>query len=122
MIFLKEVWIKIGKVKVKAKVRKNFLEKAIGLMFKRKLEKNEVMLFIFKKECFPSFWTFGMLFPIDMIWLDEKMRVIDIEENLKPFRFWKFYKPKKASKYVLEVSSGFVKENKIKTGDKFVLD
>lgn len=119
---MKEIWIKIGGAKVKAKVRKNFLEKAIGLMFKRKLGKNEGMLFVFEKECFPSFWTFGMLFPIDIIWLDEKMRVVYIEENLKPFRFWKFYKPKRASRYVLEVNSDFVKENKIKTGDKFVLD
>ncbi|MEM7818988.1 MAG: DUF192 domain-containing protein [Candidatus Aenigmatarchaeota archaeon] len=119
---MREVFLKFHKKRIKAKVRKNFLEKAIGLMFKRKLKKNEGMLFVFEKECFPSFWTFGMLFPIDIIWFDKEMKVVDLSENLKPFRFWKFYTPKKASKFVLEVNSGFIKENRIKVGDKFVLE
>jgi uncharacterized membrane protein (UPF0127 family) len=118
---LKEAWLKIGKRNIKVEIRKNFLEKAIGLMFRKKLEKNEGMLFVFDKECFASFWTFGMLFSIDIVWMNEKMEVVDIKENLKPFKFWKFYKPRKASKYALEVNSGFVKENKIKIGDKFTL-
>ncbi|MEM5834617.1 MAG: DUF192 domain-containing protein [Candidatus Aenigmatarchaeota archaeon] len=119
---MREFIVKFHKKRIKVKVRKNFLERSVGLMFKRKLKENEGMLFVFEKECFPSFWTFGMFFPIDIIWLDEEMKVVDLSECLKPFRVWKFYRPRRASKFVLEVNSGFVKKNGIKLGDKFVLE
>jgi len=111
---MKTINIKIGKRTIKAKVADNFLRRAKGLMFKKNIEENEGMIFVFKKESSPKFWMLGMRFPIDMIWIDGKKKIVDITVNADPsLNPRKTYKPKKACKYVLETKANFSKNMKI---------
>lgn len=52
-----------------------------------------------------------VFFPIDVFWLDKKMKVIDFKLNVKPFTFG--HSPKAAAKYILETRAGELKELKL---------
>ena len=93
------------------KLCSTFLQNLQGLMFAKKLKKNEGILLDCREESVLH-TAIHMLFvfqAIDAIWLDEKMRVVDIKRGLKPFTL--FHKPKAKARYVLEVAeSGQFKE------------
>ena len=74
-------------------------------MFK---SKPEPMLFVFDEPKRQSFHTWFMRFPIDFVFMDENKKVIEVRENVRP---WRFVKPCTPAKYVLELPSGTAKKN-----------
>jgi len=102
-------------------VVKSKWKKAKGLMFRKPLPEKSGMLFVFDEGSQPGFWMLGMHFPIDMIFLDQNMRVVDVKNNVQPMKTtpksWKVYSSEKPTKYVLETNAGFVEKNKIKKGE-----
>ncbi len=61
-----------------------------------------------KKE-YSSIHMLFMRFPIDVLWLDSQMKVVDIARNIPPAHpfkpgTWKTYRPRKDAKYVLEIA------------------
>ncbi|MFH1133513.1 MAG: DUF192 domain-containing protein [Nanoarchaeota archaeon] len=88
--------------------------KALGLMFHRKL-KDEAFLFLFKGKQRVSLHMLFVFFPIDVLFLDEKKRVVELKERLLPFAF---YSPKKAACTVIELPAGTVSRTKTRIGDK----
>ena len=94
-----------------------------GLSGKKGLESNAGMLFLFDKKDTYAFWMKDMLFPIDIIWIDDDT-IADISENV-PIPLTATYLPKYGPKVpinrVLEVNAGEVKKNHIQIGDKVVL-
>lgn len=113
--------IKGGKKLFEAGDASGFIRKAIGLMNRSKLNKNEAMLFSFPFEHRWSFWMFGMRFPLDIVFLDKRRKVVHIERNTKPFsldpKTWKTIKPAKKCKYVVEINAGSASRKRIKAGD-----
>jgi len=91
-----------------------------GLTIYDHLNPDTGMLFVFPKEQTTGFWMKGMTFPIDLIRINEKMRVVDLESNMEPCREepCKIYNSYFLSKYAVEVPAGFVQENNIQLGDK----
>ncbi|MEK9175139.1 MAG: DUF192 domain-containing protein [Patescibacteria group bacterium] len=90
-----------------------------GLSGMISLEKNKGMLFIFSQSYVYRFWMKDMMFPIDIIWINNN-KVVDIENNvLNNFDISKphFYTPRTPVNFVLEVNARFASENKIKIGD-----
>jgi hypothetical protein len=108
----------IGKTNVKAEHADNILKKFKGLSFRRNMPNDSGMLFDFRRDSYPGITTMSMLFPLDIIWIDSKSRVVHIKKNAKPMRFWEIHVPKEKARFVLEVNSGFADKNKIKVGHK----
>ena len=102
-----EVSIKIGKKKVDVKVCSSLWSQAWGLMFSPK--KN--LLFEFKRLQMVSLHMLFVFFPIWVLYLDEKKKVVD-KRKLLPFvsMIW----PGKKAKYVLEL----IDEPQVSVGDK----
>ncbi len=99
----------------RAKETSNFFGRALGLMFRRRLEEGEGLLIEFSsllKSCLIH--SFFMRFTIDLIFIDSDMSVVDLTA-LAP---WKVYSPKGDCRGVLEVNEGTIEENDIKVGDK----
>jgi uncharacterized protein len=92
------------------KFANSFLEKSVGLMFKRKIDYGLVFLFNIEKKL--SFHTLFMNFPIDFLFLDKNHQVLKIVKNVKP---WNFHISGKA-KYVIELSAG--KSSNTSVGDR----
>lgn len=81
------------------------------------LEPDEGMFFVFEKVGNHGFWMKDMLFPIDIVWFDENLKVIHIEKSVSPKSYPKVFVPDRPAKYVLEVAEGQVSESNIKIGD-----
>lgn len=95
-------------------------EQSRGLMFRKSLESNNGMLFVFEDLTNRSFWMKNTYIPLDMIFIDNNLRIVDIKENVPPClreNPCPSYPSTDPAKYVLEVNGGFVRENRIKIGD-----
>ena len=96
-------------------------ERARGLSRREKLEEGWGMLFVFEKAGIYSFWMYEMLFPLDIIWINEKGEIVYIVEKAEPCKSLiecKPYTPDKPALYVLEVNAGFTEQNNITIGMK----
>lgn len=110
--------VKVSGSAVRAEVADTTPKRIEGLMSKKVLPEDEGMLFIFNSEGHHGIWMMNMSFSIDILWIDENLRVVDIAESAQPCKFnCPVYLPDEKSLYVLEVSSGFIKENNIQLGD-----
>jgi len=95
-------------------------EKQKGLSGTKSLEKNKGMLFVFEKADNYSFWMKDMLFPIDIIYINDN-KVVDLIKNAPIVKDGKnliIYKPSEKAKYILEINAGLLEEYGIKKGTK----
>ncbi|MCX7779101.1 MAG: DUF192 domain-containing protein [Patescibacteria group bacterium] len=97
-------------------------EQMKGLMFRRKLDQNKGMLFIFDQEAYYSFWMKNTLLPLDIIWLNQNQEVVFISHQSQPCleNFCPIITPEKKAKYVLEINGGMAEKMNLKNGDRFI--
>lgn len=77
-----------------------------GLSGRTSLEYGRGMLFVFEKPQKVYFWMKDMLFPIDMIWIDESGKVVHLEKSVSPSTYPDSFNADKPVKYVLELAAG----------------
>jgi len=89
------------------------------LMWYEKLEKNKWMLFVFEDEDYYSFWMKGTLIPLDIIWINKNLKVIDLVSAYPPqnWEILKTYTPRNKCLRVLEINGWLAKKNWIKIWD-----
>ena len=92
-----------------------------GLSGRTTLEIGQGMLFIFDKLDFYGMWMKDMNFPIDIIWIDENLQIIDIKTQVLQKSYSEIFYPAQKALYVIEVNAGFSELNNIKIGDKVIL-
>lgn len=93
-----------------------------GLSGRENLPENQGMLFPFEKEDYYSFWMKDMDFPIDIIWIGNDLKIVDIAENISPKTYPKNFKPSRPAKYAIETNAYWIRNNNIKIGDYIPLD
>lgn len=91
------------------------------LMYREFLSKNNGMLFVFDKEEKHTFWMKNTLIPLDMIRINENLKVVDIQ-TAKPCHeeICENYVPVWNAKYVLEINAWISDQKEIKTWDQFL--
>jgi uncharacterized protein len=92
-----------------------------GLSYRESLGKNQAMLFVFDDADKHGIWMKDMKFSIDIIWLDNNLRVVDMKRNISPDTFPEVFEPKSNSSFVLETSAGFADKNGVTLGSELVL-
>ena len=121
----KEISIDNGKklIKINVEIADDNEERMRGLMFREKLDENGGMLFVFDDEGHHAFWMKNTLILLDIIFIDKNLKIVDIK-NAQPCEeeSCALYKSSKPAKYVLEVNGNFTINNKIKIGDKIVIN
>ncbi len=110
----KKISIK-GRVLV-ALVADNFLKKAIGLMYRESIPSKTCMLFVFHSTGRHGIWMKNMNFAIDILWLNERKKIIDINNDVRPDDGLTHF-PSGNALYVLELPAGFARKNKVKLGE-----
>jgi uncharacterized protein len=88
-----------------------------GLSGMKELRDDEAMLFVFDSPNIYGIWMKEMLFSIDIVWLDEKGRIISMEKNASPNSYPKVFYPSAPSQYVLEFNSGTLENIGAQVGD-----
>ncbi len=107
-VYFKNIFVKAEEVRTAEKIEK-------GLVGREKLEEGRGMLFVMPQNDYQRFWMKGMLFPLDIIWI-ENGRVIGCEERISPNDQRIFTSPEKAS-LVLEVNAGFCEKYNVLLND-----
>lgn len=100
-------------------------ERRKGLMHRKELAENRGMLFVFPEEEQRDFWMKNTLIPLDMIFVDSKGKILNIEkaypapntsdEDLKT------YLSNGEAKYVVEVNLNFTDRKGMEEGDRVVI-
>lgn len=81
-------------------------KRELWLMNRTSMETNRWMLFVFEQEQISSFWMKNTKIPLDIVWLDKKGQIIDIQtgtpckEDPCPL-----YTPSGSGLYVLELNA-----------------
>ncbi len=109
------------KIRFNVEVADTDLKRKIGLQCKAKMKSNEGMLFIWKKEDFRSFWMKNTSIPLDIIFLNKNLEIVDIFYNAKPFSLKSISSDKKA-KYILELNEGVFYSYKFDLKDKIIIN
>jgi uncharacterized membrane protein (UPF0127 family) len=95
----------------------NEMERQFGLMYRRTMEDDQGMLFLFDKPEQQGFWMKNTIIPLDIMFVDENKQILNIHENTKPMSEASL--PSKGdARYVVEVIGGFSKKYGVKPGDK----
>lgn len=80
----------------------------MGLMYRKKMDSNQGMLFVFPDEDLRSFWMRNTYLPLDIIFVSANRKVVSISENATPLTDT----PRASegpAKYVVEVNAGLAK-------------
>ena len=109
--------IGVSGVELTAELADTAEKRTLGLSGREKLGANEAMLFVFADSSIRPFWMTDMNFSLDIIWIDENKKIIDITKNTLPDSYPRTFSPLLPAKYVLEVDAGFVDESKTEIGD-----
>jgi len=91
-----------------------------GLMFRHELADDRGMIFVFDDEAAHAFWMKDTLIPLDMIFIDEQLRVSGIVARAQPLSL----EPRigGVSRYVLEVPGGWAMRRGVRPGDRVRID
>jgi len=116
----KKVDLKIGGNAFVALLADNEDLRMKGLSGFSGLKKSEVMFFVFEKPGILSFWMKDMLFPLDIVWLDENMKIVFFEKNILPESYPKLFGPNFYTQYVVEFVGGTIDKLNIKLGDSVI--
>ena len=105
----------IKEKEIRVEVARTPEERAVGLMARKHLGKEEGMLFIFEEEGYHSFWMKDTLIPLSIAFIDREGRIVKITD-MKPLTLTS-HPPPKPILYALEMNQGWFSKNRIKIGD-----
>ncbi len=108
---------------VKVEVVSNPIDLEKGLMNRTHLDGDSGMLFVFPYESKWSFWMKNTLIPLDMIYVNSRLKIVDIT-TMQPCKAdpCPDYNPIAQAKYVLEVNAGYSAAHNITIGDEITSD
>jgi uncharacterized membrane protein (UPF0127 family) len=116
--------VKIKEIEISVEIADTMLKRAQGLMFRESLPENSGMLFIFQKKGVYPFWMANTKIPLDIIWIDENLKIVYISENTPSCKksgvaqsLCTQYNPKVPALYVLEINANWCKKNRVGVGD-----
>lgn len=88
-------------------------EQQTGLMHRSSMELNQGMLFVYNDERpRPTFYMKNTKIPLDLIYINSKMNVVEINKNATPYDETPI-RANQPAQYVLEVNAGFVEKYNI---------
>ena len=92
-----------------------------GLMFRKNLNLDKGMLFIFPNESKVSMWMKNTLVSLDIIFISKNYKIVDIINNAKAMSK-EILTSKVKAKYALEINAGLVKKLNIKIGNNIYFE
>lgn len=87
-----------------------------GLMYRKKLNKNGGMLFVYGSKNYLSYYMKNTFIPLDIAFLDETFKILEIRP-MEPLDETAIVSKDKVQ-YALEVNRGFFKRVELKEGDR----
>ena len=101
-----------------SEVMVNDADRAMGLMYRNSLAPDRALLFVFETAGFHGIWMKNCKFPIDIVWLDEKRKVVHVAAAVPPCRGepCPVYQPLRRADYVIEMNAGAARRSGARLG------
>ncbi|HNQ11931.1 MAG TPA: DUF192 domain-containing protein [Bacteroidia bacterium] len=103
--------------KIKIEIVENYQDRAQGLMYRKHMNEDEGMLFIFEVSELQSFWMKNTYISLDIIYVDANLNIVTMQKYTTPFSE-NPVPSTKAALYVVEVIAGFCDKYGLDEGDK----
>ncbi len=87
-----------------------------GMMYRTQMAENRGMLFLMEDTKIQSFWMLNTLIPLDIIFLGEDRRIINIAADTPP-KSIESVSSTAPARYVLEVNGGYAAKKGLQPGD-----
>lgn len=113
--------IKSGKAKHEffVEIADNDVTREKGLMFRKSLDKDKGMLFVFRRYSEQNFWMKNTLIPLDIVFIDKDGEVIKVHNMAKP-RDLTLIQSGAPVAAALEIAGGEAEKHGINAGDKVI--
>lgn len=102
-------------VRVRVELARTESARRRGLMFRRHMDPDAGMLFVFDRPERQSFWMRNTFLPLDIIFLGADRRIVGVVEDARPLTD-DSRAIEAESQYVLEVHAGFAREHGLTVG------
>lgn len=109
------------KIVLNTEIADNDETRSYGLMFRKKLDENCGMIFVFPKEGKLNFWMKNTYITLSIAYIDQYGVILE-QYDMKPLDDTITYPSKYKVKYALEVNKGWFEKNKIVIGSKLEID
>ena len=109
--------IGVLKKEIQIEIADNDFEQQTGLMYRKQMDTNKGMLFVFDEIKVRSFYMKNTYISLDIIYIDTENTIINIAKNAEPLNENSLFSDAPA-KYVLEINAGLSEKWGIKKGDK----
>lgn len=91
-----------------------------GLMFRTSLAPDHGMLYVHARSGLYGYWMYQTNFPLDMIWMDENHKIVEIVENAPPCKTAASKCPHfgghERARFGLQVNAGLVRKYHLQVG------
>ncbi len=116
-------YVSIDGHKVKVEVVRSQEKQALGLMYRTEMADNHGMLFIYKQTAPLSFWMKNTRIPLDILYFDKNLKLINISADTPPCRTPSCpgYPSSAPAQYVLEINAGLARQWQLEAGEELIL-
>ena len=107
---------------LRVEVADDATERGSGLSGRSGLAENSGMLFVWEDAAAHTIWMKGMLFDLDLVWLDEEGKVVSVDEyvpaqgGVSDGQLTQYH-PARAAKYAIELEAGMAAAHGVDSGD-----
>ena len=101
-----DTYVKFPNVSYAAEVVDTVPTRQKGLSGRKCIPAGQGMLFSFDEAGKHGFWMQDMHFAIDIIWLDNDLKVVTVENGVLPSTYPHIYFPTENARYALELKAG----------------
>lgn len=110
-------YIIAGKTKIPVYLADTEDKRTKGLGGLSSIPRDYGMFFVFEHSDYQSMWMKDMLFPIDIIWIDENYRIVHMGKNISPDTYPKIFTAPVKARFVLELNAGMSTAYDLRNGD-----
>ena len=104
-------------IKYNIEIAESDYETQTGLMYRESMEMDQGMFFIFPDVVFHSFYMKNTKIPLDLIFIDEELKIASYKENAQPMDETSL-SSEVPVQYVLELNAGQRKQYALEVGDR----
>ncbi len=97
----------------RSRIADSVVKRAVGLMFSKPTE--AAMTLKFPKDVPISLHTYFVFFPIDILFVDSKLHIVEMVSAMQPFTT---YSAESRASYVVELPAGTIRKTRTKVGDE----
>jgi uncharacterized protein len=115
-VTFKSASVKVGAHPLRVEIAASDPQRMQGLMYRKKLGRDDGMLFIFDEPAYQSMWMKNTLIPLSVAFIDGEGRILNVLD-MEP-QTLETHTSAGPAVYAIETNKGWFEDNRVKPGEK----